>query len=91
MNRPPCVLCGVKGIRQPVIKSRISTAYFVPMDKGGKKVARNMFTACQYHKKLYTTWATDDEREIAEKTIKEHMKRVYPEWNMRQCFQEEER
>ena len=89
MNRQPCLLCGIKGIRQPVIQTRITTAYLVPLDQGGAKAARNMFTACKFHKKLYTSWATGEEKDIANAVIQAHMKRVYPNWDIQQCYEEE--
>lgn len=89
MNRKPCVLCGVNGVRQPIIQTRIVTAYFVPLSKGGKKVQRNMFSACKFHKKLWSSWITEEEEPIAKEVIKAHMKSIYPSWNLRQCFEEE--
>jgi len=90
MNRNPCVLCGVEGIRQPLIQTRIVTAYFVPLAKGGKKVQRNMFSACKFHKKLWSSWLSEEEEPIAKEKIKAHMRAIYPDWNMRQCFEGED-
>ena len=89
MNKSPCVLCGIDGIRQPTIQTKIVMSLFVTVDKGGKKVLRNMFPVCKFHQKMFEKWFTDDERETARKAIVSYMKQVYPEWNMRQCLKEE--
>lgn len=81
-----CLLCKVKGIRQPVIKTDIKIAYLIPLDKGGKKVQRNMFSACKYHKKMYNSWMDDNERMIAFRVIKDHLKNVYDDWSIKDCF-----
>ena len=90
MNRPPCLMCGVEGIRQPVIQTKIVTAYVVQPSRGGAKTPRNMFSACKFHRKLWTDWGTDEEKAIALDLILRHMKTVCEDWNLRQCFERRE-
>ena len=84
-----CVLCGCKGIRQPVIKTEVVGTYLIPLTSGGAKNQRNMFSACKYHKRLYESWGTSDEKHIAFAVSKEHLKSVYMDWSIKDCYKEE--
>lgn len=84
-----CLLCGVEGVRQPVLKSKIVIGYYVPLKLGGKKVQRNMFSVCRYHKKIYEDWGDEHEKAVARKALREHLTFVYPDWSFQDCYKEE--
>ena len=76
-----CLLCGKRDIRQPVIKTKTVIGYYRPLAQGGKQVQENMFSCCKFHKRLYESWGTEEEKEIARGIIKRHLQRVYPDWS----------